>query len=660
MIGSAFVVGLMTLISRLTGLWRFRVMGQFFGASQVADAFNFAFIFPNLTRRLFGEGLLTSVFVPVFSDRLAKGQKDAANRTASILLIRLFYWLSIACVACVAVSMGIRIALGSTLGFTPDQLLKFKLFEALLPYCVLINVAAVLMAILNSLDHFWMPALAPVLLNVLIIAACYFGLPMFGTVPENQIWAVAIAVLIGGALQLFVQLPPALSLGFKFTATNDANDPGYREVMANFKPVVLMVGVFQANVMLDNLIAQWFIKGDGPVTYMNMGTSVYQMAWAMIALAIGVAALPLLSRHWAQDKKSDFETTLTTALRYAVFASIPCTVGALLLSDDIVRFLYGTGKFLARDGEPVHRTSGVVFYSCLGLVFYSVNSILVRALYAMKDMQTPTRTLFHSVLLNLGLNLFFVIAAPKIALALHDTAEGWVKLSPDDGPASPFNAMVRLFKMDAYMAVGAFGNLRESGIILASTISTAWQTWALSKVVRQRLGQSSDSAFSKDFTIKIIGTTLASMVLGLAVYRYYMAKDKDGETLFAFAFGVAAFLLPMIFIGQDFCAKRFNAIRTKLGLGENDPIPNDSIPNSLQLQYALFTSLAAAAVMGIMVWAVRDSVPPAGRSAIQIAQRALAPVVAGVIVYCIASSSLVSREYDELTTMIRLKFSKEK
>ncbi len=425
-LGSAFVVGLMTLISRLTGLWRFRVMAQYFGASGVADAFNFAFIFPNLTRRLFGEGLLTSVFVPVFSDKLAKGEKDAANRTASVLLIRLSYWLTFGMIACVAVSMGLRFGLAKALNLSPDRILEFKLFEALLPYCVFINLAAVLMAILNSLNHFWMPAFAPVLLNVLIVAACYFGLPLFGTLPQEQIWAVAAAVLIGGVLQMFVQFPPALKRGFKFSFTNDSADPGYREIMDNFKPVVLMVAFFQLNVLVDNLIAQWFIPGDGPVTYMNMGTSVYQMAWAIIALAIGVAALPALSRQWAQEKTSEFHRTLTTALRYAVFAAIPCTVGAMLLSEDIVRFLYGAGEFMKHDGEPVRRTAGVVFFSCLGLICYSVNAILVRALYAMKDMKTPTKTLFYSVLINFALNLFFVLLAPHIADWLEPTVKGWV------------------------------------------------------------------------------------------------------------------------------------------------------------------------------------------------------------------------------------------
>src|ERR1043165_1514462 len=477
LLGSALVVGVMTLISRVTGLLRFRVMGKYFGGSGIADAFNIAFIFPNLTRRLFGEGLLTSLFVPVFSGRLAKGQRDEANRTASVLLIRLSYWLSLGCLACIVVSMGIRYGLQSRL--SDNDVLTFKLFEALLPYCVLINVAAVLMAILNSLNHFAVPAFAPVLLNAAVIAACYWGLPHFGQLPEQQIWAVAIAVLIGGVLQLVVQLPPALARGFQFKFSADSADPGYREVMDNFKPVALMVAVFQLNVMLDNLIARWAIPSDGPVTYMNMGTSVYQLAWSIIALAIGVAALPMLSRQWAQEKKAEFNSTLTTALRFAVFASLPCAVGAMLLSEDIVRFLYGTGKFMVNDAEPVRRTGVVVFYSCLGLVFYSVNSILVRALYAMKDMRTPTHTLAKSALLNLGLNLFFVLAVPRMAEGLKPTLSDWV--TSTEKAMLTDKSIVAFVKAtlaaDVYNIFGALALLREGGIILAGTLSTAWQTW---------------------------------------------------------------------------------------------------------------------------------------------------------------------------------------
>jgi putative peptidoglycan lipid II flippase len=643
MMGSAFVVGLMTLLSRLTGLWRFRVMGHFFGATGVADAFNFAFIFPNLTRRLFGEGLLTSVFVPVFSERLAKGEKEAACRSASVLLIRLFYWLSIACVALIGVSFVARTALAGALHLSPTIVLELKLFEALLPYCVLINVAAVLMAILNSMGHFWMPAFAPVLLNVLMILACYFGLGWGGTEPEQQIWIVAGAVLLGGVMQIFVQLPPAFAKGFRFTPTADSTDPGYREVMSNFKAVALLVAAFQLNVLMDNVIAEVCIPGSGPVTYMNMGTSVYQMAWALIALAIGVAALPLLSRQWARGHKSDFQKTLTTALRYALFASLPCAIGAMLLSNDIVRLLYGTGKFLANNGEPVHRTAGVVFYSCAGLLFYSVNSILVRALYAMKEMRLPTKIMFQSVALNFGLNLFFVLACPWLAQQLYPSVKG---LAGKPG-----------FYNDIFEALGALSNLRESGITLASTISTAWQTWALSKAVRARLDDDSPPALTRDFALMTFGTAIVSSFVGLAVYRQF--TTPDAETLYGFGLGAAAFLAPPIYIGYEYFHKRFDAIRERHKLRADEPFPDDAWPETLKLQYAIYTSLSATLIMGLVVWACRESLPPEAASFGQAVQRAVVPVAVGVIAYSVAAGALVSREYEELKAMLARKFGRK-
>ena len=238
LLGAAALVGFMTVLSRILGLWRFRLLGGIFGASEVADAFNFAFIFPNLTRRLFGEGAMTSAFVPVFSDRLAKNQHDAANKTGSVLICQLSWWLTAGCVAMILLAGAVRLALPKLF---PDQadhgtMLLIQLFQWMLPYLIFINVACVLMGILNSMGHFLMPAFAPVLLNVAMIAACLYALPYFGHTPEEQIWAVAYAVLIGGVAQLIVQFPPAFARGFRFVFSFDTTDPGYREVINNFKP----------------------------------------------------------------------------------------------------------------------------------------------------------------------------------------------------------------------------------------------------------------------------------------------------------------------------------------------------------------------------------------------------------------------------------------
>jgi putative peptidoglycan lipid II flippase len=627
-VGNAWTVGFWTVASRLLGLYRFRLMGAIFGASGVADAFNFAFLFPNVTRRLFGEGLLTSAFVPVFSSRLAKEQRAEANRTASVLFCRLAWWLTAGCVLVMVLAGAARVVLPSMMQIEPRFRLEMELFQWLLPYLIFINLAAVLMAILNSLGHFRTPAFAPVLLNVMMIAACLwvrYG-PARGQEPDAQIWLVAYAVLLGGLLQLLIQVPPAVARGFEFTPTMDKSDPGYQEVMDNFKPVVLMVVIFQINVMVDNIIAQVFIPETGPVTYLNMGTSVYQLPWSIFSLALGTAALPALSKLWTQERKEEFGKTLMALLRLTIYFMVPCTVGVMLLSEEIVRLLYGTGRFLENDGEPVLRTAGVVMFSNLGLVFFGANVMLARALYAMKDMRTPTTTSAKSVALNITLNLFFVWAAPKLfAAAGHG-----------DHPLA---------------------TMKESGIALASTISNAWQTWMMARVTRDRMGAGIKSVSSVGYSLLALavlgGACTATSILA---YRHFAAL-KDWEGFWPFFAAVAGGLVPFWLVCRQYFIWQ---LRDKPQTGEAERyrygVKDEDWPEPLRFQYSLYSTAMAGAIMGFLVWAVRDSLPPEGRLWPAVVQRALAPVAIGAFVYFSASSSMMSAEYEELKTALARKF----
>ncbi len=645
---SAGVVAVMTILSRLLGLWRFRILARMFGASDVADAFNFAFIAPNLTRRLFGEGALTSAFVPVFSEQLAKGENEAANRTGSILITKVAYWLTFGCIFVIGACAGAvfllqRFAPGM---ITPDELLKVQLFEWMLPYLIFINVACVLMAVLNSLGHFWMPNFAPVLLNVMIIGACYFVVPHFGAVDSERIWAVAYAVLIGGVLQLLIQFPPAFALGFRFRPAVDTNDPGYKEVIANFKPVILLVAVFQANVLLDNIIANVFIPGAGPVTYLNMGTSVYQMVWSIVALALATVSLPALAKFWALSKKDDFYKTLLWGLRMAIFITVPCTIGIMLLSDDIVRLLYGTGRFLENDAEPVRRTAGVALYSSLGLVFFSVNALLARALYAMKDMKTPTTTSAWSVVINVFFNLLFVIGGQYMARALLP-----LTLEPEK-----HNWAVNVLIDAGY----TFGNIREGGIALASTISNGWQTWKLAQAVREKLGGNeyfkptlggkSTTAFLKEAA----GASLISIALGVGVYQYF-SHQKDWETFYGFFAAIGFSLVPFYLTCREHFTRMLKPEMPKES--EQKPhdvygVPEDRWTEDQKFQHCIYSTVFATAIMGFVVWAMRDSLPPEGKTFGLVAQRTLVPVAVGILVYFMAASGMLSREYHEFKAVI--------
>jgi putative peptidoglycan lipid II flippase len=644
---SAGVVAFMTILSRFLGLWRFRILARLFGATYVADAFNFAFIAPNLTRRLFGEGALTSAFVPVFSEQVARSDHEGANRTGSILITKVTYWLSLGCLVVIAIAAGVRFLLPKVAPglATPENLLLLDLFQWMLPYLIFINVACVLMAILNSLGHFWMPNFAPVLLNVMIIGACYFVVPHFGHVDEQRIWAVAFAVLIGGVLQLLIQFPPALSLGFRFRPMVDVNDPGYREVIANFKPVILLVGVFQANVLMDNIIAKTFIAGSGPVTYLNMGTSVYQMVWSIVALALATVSLPTLAKFWALSKKEDFYKTLLWGLRMAIFFTLPCTVGIMLLSDDIVRLLYGAGKFLENDAEPVRRTAGVALYSSLGLVFFSVNALLARALYAMKDMKTPTTTSAWSVLINIFFNMFFVVGGNVVASALHPLTQ-----HPEEHHWVMNLLIGGLF---------ALANIREGGIALASTISNGWQTWMLAKAVRARLDSnpatSTEKTYSTErFLKEAVGSALLSAVLGVGVYAWF-SHQKDWEGFYGFFAAILVSIVPFWLTCRNYFSEMMKpelARQTEQSPQDVFGVPDNRWTEDQKFQYCIYSSIFASAIMGFVVWAMRDSLPPEGRTFGLVLQRAIVPVATGVGVYFMAASGLLSREYQEFKAVL--------
>jgi putative peptidoglycan lipid II flippase len=632
---AAGIVGLMTILSRVLGLWRFRLMGQIFGGSGVADAFNFAFVFPNLTRRLFGEGALSSAFVPVFSSQLGTGKKEDANRTASILIVRLTYWLSLACIAVAAITAGARYLLPSIVTLDGDDILTLKLFIILLPYMVFINLSAVLMGVLNSLGHFTAPAFAPVLLNVFMILACKFSLPYFGEHAHQQIWAVAVAVLIGGIAQVLIQLPPLLARGFRFTPAVNVEDSGYTEVMNNFKPVVLLAGVFQLNVLMDNIFAKVFIPGDGAVTYLNMGTSIYQLPWSIFSLALGTAALPMLARFWAQNQKAQFRQTLLSALRMTIYLAVPCTIGIMLLSEDVVRLLYGTGRFLENDAEPVKRTASVVMFSSMGLIFFSLNAMLARALYAMKDMKTPTSTSAQSVVVNLALNIFFVLIAPLIA---H-------KLYPNGATESTLSTLI----------VG-LGNLREGGIALSSAISGGWQAWMLARVLRDKMGaDAGEPLLPSDFVQTVGGTVLISAGLSMYGYRYF-AKNPNYEGFIAFFASMVLALVPFWYAGRSYFIKQLSDKPKVEDTTQRFGVKDEHWSDELKFQFSIYSTIFASVMMGFLVWTIRDSLPPEGRSWPLIVQRAVLPVLGGIFAYSVSSGMILAREREELASAFSVKW----
>jgi putative peptidoglycan lipid II flippase len=621
----AGIFSALTLVCRLLGLWRDRLLAGIFGATAVADAFNLAFLLPNITRRIFGEGALSTAFVPIFSARLARGEKAAASRTASIVLCRLAVGLGGASLLLIGISI-----IGRRFGLFPESWIQtLALAEVMLPYCVLVNLAAIYSGILNSFGRFAFSGFAPALQNVALLTALYFGLDWFGETNEERIFAAAWAVLAGGILQLFAVVLPATATGFRLKVSMDSKEEGYREVMKGLWPIVWGVTIFQINILLDQLIARICIPGDGAVTVLAYGNRLIQLPTALFSIALGTAALPKLSELWTKNETEEFDRTVHTSIRQILWTAVPAAVGLALMSDDLVRLLLGTGAFLADDGSPIVRTRNVVFFYSLGLAFWSVNSVLARALYAAKELKAPTRAAAWSVVVNLGLNLTLV----------------W--------------------------------HLREAGLALSSSIAAAFQTFLLIRYLKKRSAEyqpkketSSASINPLKYALMLGCGTVVGIGLAFAAFDHFKTKPWFEGLLLTVVVALASMTPPYLMAWTYFrsvldrigATKRAGQAKEKSDDLSDSPfsfnVPDNFWPQRLILLHSIFTTLLCSAAMGFVVYAVKNSMPPEGRDWSQLLQRGLVPVVVGCMAYWMFSGMILSRERNEFLSAWLIKRKK--
>lgn len=396
---SAGVVSACTLLSRVLGLVRDMLSSHFFGTLAVWDAFVAAFRIPNLFRRLFGEGALTAAFLPAFVERYDSDRKDEAHA----LLGRLGTVLALFLGLLVAAGIGVTFLLPRD----PKTALMAPLLRVMLPYLAIICVAALLGAALNGMRHYFTPAFAPVLLNLVWIGA------LFAFV--RNVEAVAWAVVIGGALELLVMVPALRARKVPLRPRWEPRDPGLREVGRRFVPLAFGLAPAQINELVGTLIAQ-YLAGAGAASVIYYGNQLTQLPLALVGTAVATAVYPLLA-----SPKEDFRGVLRDALSLVLFVSVPATVGLIVLARPVVALLFEHGTFRPEDTA---RTAWVVILYSAGLWCYCCNQIQVRAFYARKDTVTPVKVSAVMVLVNLGLSLGLVGSLKEKGIALANSVTG--------------------------------------------------------------------------------------------------------------------------------------------------------------------------------------------------------------------------------------------
>jgi putative peptidoglycan lipid II flippase len=457
---SAGLVSACTLLSRILGFARDSVSAYFFGASPLWDAFALAFRIPNLFRRLFGEGALTSAFLPAFVERADGGRAAEAHA----LLNKLATTLALGLGLLTAVLIGFTCLMPVLWPADAKVALEAPLLRIMLPYLAIICVAALLGAALNGMRHFFAPAFAPVLLNVAWIAALFLF--------PRSVEAVAWAVLAGGFLSLLAMLPPLLARGVRLRPDLDLKDPALRGVGRTFVPIVLGLAPAQINEMVGSLIAQHAVPGAGAVSSLYYGNQLVQLPLALIGTAVATAVFPLFA-----SPKEDFGDVLRKALRLVLFLAVPATFGLLVLAEPIVALLFERGAFTAADTA---RVSWVVILYAAGLWCYCANQIQVRAFYAKKETRSPALVSAAMVLLNLGLTLALVGPLRERGIAVANSVTGFASFLvlgvllrrrfPDIDFKPVSAAFAKMLAASVLMAAAAWGAWRLTGSLEGATI----------------------------------------------------------------------------------------------------------------------------------------------------------------------------------------------
>jgi len=402
----AFLVASGILISRLVGLVRQRIFGHYFGLSDAADAFAAAFRVPNFLQNLFGEGVLSASFIPVYARLLAEGDEEESGRVAGAVGAVLALATSVAVVAGVLAAPWLIWVIAP--GFHGEKReLTVQLVRILFPGAGLLVFSAWCLGILNSHRRFFLSYISPVIWNAAMIGTLVaFGGAGLNTLAVDLAWGS----VIGSALQFGVQLPVVLRLARKLRLRLDTRTAHVREVLRNFVPVFFSRGAVQISGYVDQVIAS--LAGAGAVTALTYAQSINTLPVSLFGMAISVAELPAMSSALGDSTRvaEQLQTRLNSGLRRIAFFVVPSAVAFLALGDVITAALYQTGRFTHDDAIYVW---AILAGSSVGLLASTLGRLYSSTYYALRDTRTPLRYALVRVSLTTVLGYLCAILLPR-------------------------------------------------------------------------------------------------------------------------------------------------------------------------------------------------------------------------------------------------------
>lgn len=412
---SAGIIGFATFCSRILGFIRDMVIARLFGVYVYAQAFVIAFKIPNLFRDFVGEGAANAAFVPVFSEYAEKHSKEEFWELAGVVLNLLLVILSAITILGVVFSPLIVRLIAPGFASDPYKLATtIELNRIIFPYVLLICLAAYATAVLNSLKHFSVPAFAPCLLNISIIT---FAL-VFGEGTKG----LALGILVGGLLQLGVQVPVLYRKGFRLKLFQGFRHPAAALIGKLMLPRLLSSCIYQLNNFVDSIFGSLFwIVGEGGVAGLYFAYRLILFPLGIFSNSLSQAMLPTLSRQAVDNQQEKLKHSLSFGLRATLLVILPASVAFMVLSERIISTIFQGGRF---DAYSTEMTTKVLFFYSIGLVAYAVTRILQSCFFALKDTVIPAKVAFLNLVLNIILNLVLMYPLKISGIALATSLSG--------------------------------------------------------------------------------------------------------------------------------------------------------------------------------------------------------------------------------------------
>lgn len=450
---SAGLAGAATLTSRILGLVREQVLAGVFGAGNEMDSYLVALRIPSLVRDLLAEGAMSASFVPTFTRYLSqRGKAEAWRLGNNVINALLLTTGAIVITGTIVAPLLVPIYAPEFAEIPGKTALTVSLGRWLLPYLTLAALTAACMGMLNSLRHYFVPALAPATFNVSTIACLLLLLPVMPRLGLPPVYVLAIGTLVGGMMQLAIQWPALRNEGFRYQRVLDLRDPGLRQILMLMGPGTLGIAATQINLFVTTQLATY--QGVGAVSWLQYAFRLIYLPVGLFGVSIATAVLPSVSRHAASGDRASMAATIARGLGLMLVVNVPATVGLIALAHDIVQLVFERGRFLPSDTIA---TAAALRYYALGLVGYAAVRISAPVFYAIGRSRVPVVVSTSTIVVNL-------LLAPLLV-----RAQGFTGLAMSTAFCSLFNASVLLAILTRELGHTHFSQLK--GTLVKTTVA---------------------------------------------------------------------------------------------------------------------------------------------------------------------------------------------